>query len=105
MLLHDLSYVRSGDKGDIANVVVLARDTAAFEAIEKGLVPDAIAEHMGGLVKGPIEVWALPKIQAFQVVLHAALGGGATRSLRLDGTGKSICTILSRMPIAEHGAE
>jgi hypothetical protein len=100
MKLHDLSYVRSGDKGDIANVVVLARDAAAYKTIEKVLVPEAIAEHMGGLVEGRIEVWSLPKIQAFQVVMHAALGGGITRSLRSDGTGKSICTILSRMPIA-----
>lgn len=101
MLLHDLSYVRSGDKGDITNIVVLARDTAAFELIEKNLVPEAIATHMGGLVEGAIEVYNLPKIQAFQVVLHASLGGGATRSLRFDGTGKSMCTILSRMPIKE----
>lgn len=99
MKLHDLCYVRSGDKGDIANVVVLAKDAAAYETIEKNLVPEAIATHMGGLVKGKIEVWSLPKIKAFQVVLHNSLGGGITRALRFDGTGKSICTILSRMPI------
>lgn len=101
MKLNDLSYVRSGDKGDVANVVVLAKDADAYQKIEKALAPEAIARHMGELVKGRIEVWPLPRLQAFQVVLHAALGGGVTRTLRFDGTGKSICTVLSRMQISE----
>lgn len=99
MRLHELSYVRSGDKGDVSNVVVLARDAEAYETIARNLTPDTIAEHMGELVKGSIEIWALPKLQAFQVVMKEALGGGVTRSLRIDGTGKSMCTILSRMPM------
>lgn len=99
MQLHDLSFLRSGDKGDIANVVVMARSTEAYEIIEQHLRPDAIAEHMGELVTGEISVYKLPKIETFQVVLEGALGGGATRSLRMDGTGKTIGTILSRMAI------
>ena len=99
MRVHDLAFVRSGDKGDISNVVVLARDDGAYAALERALVPEAIAAHMDGLVDGPIAVYALPKLQAFQVVMHGALGGGATRTLRFDGTGKSMCTILSRMEL------
>lgn len=99
MLLHDLAFFRSGDKGDIANVVVMARDAQSYDVIERHLCESAIADHMGELVTGPIEVHSLPKIQTFQVVLHGSLGGGATRSLRIDGTGKTMCTILSRMPI------
>ncbi len=101
MQLHDLSFVRSGDKGDIANVVVMARSPEAYEIIEQHLVPETIGEHMGELVSGDISVYKLPKIETFQVVLEGALGGGATRSLRMDGTGKTICTILSRMSIPE----
>jgi hypothetical protein len=100
MRVHDLSYVRSGDKGDIANVVVLARDDAAYDRLERELVPSAIAAHMGGLVEGPVTVYPLPNLQAFQIVLHGALGGGATRTLRFDGTGKSMCAVLSRMELS-----
>lgn len=100
MRVHDLSYVRSGDKGDIANVVVLARDSEAYECLERGLVPEAIAAYMGDMVQGPIVVYPLPNLQAFQIVMHAALGGGATRTLRFDGTGKSMCATLSRMELA-----
>ena len=104
MHLHDLSYVRSGDKGDVSNVVVLARDADAYEVIGRHLVPEAVQRHMEGLVEGPVAVYALPNIRAYQVVLHGALGGGATRTLRFDGTGKSMCTILSRMELPEDDA-
>ena len=100
MRVHDLSYVRSGDKGDIANVVVLARDAEAYDRLERGLVPEAIAAHMGDMVKGPITVYPLPNLHAFQVVMEGALGGGATRTLRFDATGKSMCATLSRMELA-----
>jgi hypothetical protein len=100
MRVHDLSYVRSGDKGDISNVVVLARDADAYARLAQGLVPEAIAAHMGGLVRGPITVYPLPNLQAFQIVMQAALGGGATRTLRFDATGKSMCAILSRMELS-----
>ncbi|HEX4107437.1 MAG TPA: hypothetical protein VHX88_04845 [Solirubrobacteraceae bacterium] len=99
MQVHDLAYVRSGDKGDVSNVVVLAKDAEAFARLRADLVPEAIAAYMRGLVSGPIAVYELPKIQALQVVMHGALGGGATRTLRFDATGKSMCTILSRMEL------
>ena len=65
--------------------------------------PEAVGSYMSGLVTGPVAVYALPKLEAFQVVMHGALGGGATRTLRVDGTGKSMSTILSRMPILAGG--
>ncbi len=99
MRVHDLAFVRSGDKGDVSNVVVLAKDAEAYATLERALVPEAIKEHMGDLVHGTAVVYALPKLRAFQIVLHDALGGGATRTLRVDGTGKSMCSILSRMEV------
>jgi hypothetical protein len=101
MRVHDLSYVRSGDKGDISNIVVLARDADAYARLARGLVPESIAAHMGSLVHGPITVYPMPNLQAFQIVMHGALGGGATRTLRFDATGKSMCTILSRMDLGD----
>ena len=97
--IHDLAFVRSGDKGDMSNVVVLAKDDAAYARLEEALVPEAILDYLNGLVEGPAAVYALPNLNAFNVVMRGALGGGATRTLRFDTTGKSMCAILSRMPV------
>ncbi|HEY2570337.1 MAG TPA: hypothetical protein VGI27_02635 [Solirubrobacteraceae bacterium] len=101
MRVHDLAFVRSGDKGDVANVVVLAKDDEAYERLERALLPEAIKAHMGDLVAGPVAVYALPNLSALNVVMRGALGGGATRTLRFDGTGKSICSILSWMDVGD----
>lgn len=99
MTVDDLAFVRSGDKGDVSNVAVLAKDAEAYATLARSLVPEAIKAHMGDLVQGTVVVHAVPKLQAFNVVMHGALGGGATRSLRFDTTGKSMCAILSRMSV------
>jgi hypothetical protein len=101
MRVHDLANVRSGDKGDISNVAVIAHDEDAYRRLEQALLPEAIQRYMAPLVKGPVAVYPLPNLQAFQVVMHGALGGGATRTLRFDETGKSMCAVLSRMEIGE----
>lgn len=101
MRVHDLANVRSGDKGDISNVAVIARDEDAYKRLEKTLLPEAIKDYMGSLVEGQVAVYPLPNLQAFQVVMHGALGGGATRTLRFDETGKSMCAVLSRMELPE----
>jgi hypothetical protein len=93
-LVRDLAFGRSGDKGDIANVGLLAMDAAAWDRLRRGLTPELVRAHLGGLVKGDIEVFELPRIQALNVVLHNALGGGASRTLRFDQTGKAFATIL-----------
>lgn len=100
MRVHDLAHVRSGDKGDVSNIAVMAKDADAYELLERLLVPERIREHFGEEVTGAIAVYPLPNLQAFQVVLRGALGGGATTTLRFDGTGKSMCAVLSRMSIA-----
>jgi hypothetical protein len=99
MHVHDLAYLRSGDKGDVSNVAVMARNADAYALLEDALVPERILEHLDGLVTGPIVVHALPNLHAFEVVMHGALGGGATRTLRFDETGKSMGAVLSRMPV------
>lgn len=99
--VHELAFVRSGDKGDISNVVVLARDDLAFRILQRGLTPEAISLFMRGLVTGEVTVYTLPRISAFNIVLRGALGGGATTTLRFDETGKSLCSILSRMSVSD----
>lgn len=97
----DLAFVRSGDKGDISNVVVLARDAEAYAALDAGLQPEPIRDFLGALVTGPVTIYRLPGLRAFNILLRGALGGGATTTLRFDETGKSMCSILSRMPLPE----
>ena len=99
MKIDDLAYVRSGDKGDVSNVVILARDAQAYAALDRGLLPEAISDYMGGNVTGPVAVYRLPKLRAFNIVMHGALGGVATSTLRWDSTGKSMCAVLSRMEL------
>lgn len=98
-LLKDLAYTRSGDKGDVSNIGVLAFDSGAYDLLRRTLTPRRLKAHFGPMVRGPIEVYEMPNIEALQIVLHCALGGGATRTLRFDQTGKAMATALLRLEI------
>jgi hypothetical protein len=98
-LLADLAFARSGDKGDVANVGVLAKDTEAYERIKVVLTPERIKAHFGEWVGGEVEVYDMPNIEAVMVVLRRALGGGATTTLRIDQTGKAMANALLRLPV------
>lgn len=99
VLLKELAYTRSGDKGDISNVGILAFGKDNFEILRKQVTPQRVKEHYRDLVKGEVEVYEMPNINALQVVMHNALGGGATRTLRWDETGKSMCLAMLYMEI------
>lgn len=103
MLVKDMAYARSGDKGDVVNVGVLAFDDDAYQALLRTLTPERIKRHFGDWVKGPIEVFPMPNINAVQILLHNALGGGATRTLRYDVTGKAFSTGVLRMEVVDGG--
>lgn len=98
-LLRNLAYARSGDKGDVSNIGVIAFDSECYEVLCRYLTPERIKAHFGEMVKGDVEVYEMPNIHALQVVLRGALDGGATRNLRFDQTGKAMATALLRMPI------
>ena len=87
--LKDIAIARSGDKGDISNVGLIAKDEKAWEIIRKYATAEKIKKHFGREVKGSVERYELPNLMALNFVLHNALGGGATRSLSLDFTGKA----------------
>jgi hypothetical protein len=101
MLLKDIAYARSGDKGDVVNVGVLALDDKAYQLLVKTLTPERLKGHFGDWVKGEVEVFPMPNINGFNLLLHNALGGGATKTLRYDVTGKAFSTSLLRMEVAE----
>ncbi len=98
--LRELAYARSGDKGDVCNVGLLAFDDKAYQIIAREVTPQRIKAHFGDMVKGDVEIYPLPKVNALEIVLRNALGGGATRTLIFDQTGKSMSTALLRMEVS-----
>jgi hypothetical protein len=101
MQVKDVAYARSGDKGDVVNVGVLAFDAAAYERLTRTLTPERIKSHFGDWVKGEVDVFPMPNLNGFNLLLHNALGGGATKTLRYDVTGKAFSTAVLRMELAE----
>jgi len=97
-LVH-LAHTRSGDKGDTANVGVIAYDPAHFDLLKEALTPEAVKDHFGPLVKGKVERFELPNLHALNFLLHESLGGGGTMSLMTDAQGKVFSTSLLRMEI------
>ena len=97
--LKELAFARSGDKGDVSNVGIMAKSKSIYELLKKELTPRKIKEHFKGMVKGDVEVYHLPNIDSIEVILRRALGGGATCTLRFDQTGKSMGQALLRMKV------
>ena len=97
--LRELAFARSGDKGDVCNVGLLAFDERCYDILVREVTAERIKAHFGGMVKGEVEVYPLPKVNALEIVLRNALGGGATRTLLFDQTGKSMATALLRMRV------
>ena len=97
--LVQLAHARSGDKGDTANVGVIAYDLEHYELLREQLTPDAVKAHFGDMVKGDVERFELPNLGALNFLLHGALGGGGTMSLMNDAQGKVFSTGLLRMEI------
>jgi hypothetical protein len=98
-LLRDIAYVRSGDKGDVVSVGVIAHAPEHYPALLRSLTPQAVKSLFGDWVKGDVEIYPMENIEAVVVIMRGALGGGATRTLRLDQTGKSMGNGLLRLPI------
>jgi len=99
ILLKELAFARSGDKGDVCDIGVMAKTKNIYEFLLHVLTPERIKEHFLGMVKGDAEIYPMPNINGMEIVLRQSLGGGATRTLRFDQTGKSMCTALLRMEL------
>jgi len=100
-LLRDIAYVRSGDKGDICSAGLIAKTPKDYAVILRSVTPDKVKALYGDWVKGEVNCYPMDNIQAVMVVMQQALGGGATRTLRLDQTGKSLGHALLRLPAAD----
>lgn len=97
--LVDLAHARSGDKGDTANVGVIAYRPEDYEILVRELTAEKLKDHFGSLVKGPIERFELPNLHALNFLLHGALGGGGTMSLMTDAQGKVFSTAALRLEV------
>lgn len=96
--LRHLAHARSGDKGDTANVGVIALDPAYYPVLVKEVTRSRVARHFKGMVSG-VERYELPNLQALNFLLHGALDGGGTLSLKTDAQGKVYSTAMLRLEI------
>jgi hypothetical protein len=94
-----LAYGRSGDKGDTANIGVLARRPEFLPALDAALTPQAVKAWFAHVCEGEVERFALPGLHGFNFLLHRSLGGGGTASLRYDPQGKAFAQMLMDLPV------
>jgi hypothetical protein len=97
-LLH-LAHARSGDKGDTANVGVIALRPEFYPLLVEQLTPERVKQHFTGIAHGPVERFELPNLGALNFLLHNALGGGGTVSLKTDAQGKVLSTAMLRLEL------
>ena len=97
--LLDLAHARSGDKGDTANVGVIAYRPELYPVLVEQLTPERVKEHFRGICLGEVERFELPNLHALNFLLHNALGGGGTVSLKTDAQGKTLSTAMLRIEV------
>ncbi len=94
-----LAHGRSGDKGDTANIGLIALRRDFYPLLVREVTADRVKEHFKGICKGTVERFELPNLGALNFLLHESLGGGGTLSLMTDAQGKTLSTALLRMEI------
>ena len=99
MPLSRLCLARSGDKSDAANIGVLARSEAAYRFLDRYLTAQRVKNYFRDLCHGEVKRYALPRLQGFNFILTQALGGGGTKSLRIDPQGKTLAQALLRQEV------
>jgi hypothetical protein len=99
MPLARVAHTRSGDKGDTCNIGVIALDPRHYPILTREVTAARVKEFFGEMVKGAVERYELPNLGALNFLLHGALGGGGTVSLRLDAQGKTLGAALLRLEI------
>ena len=94
-----LAHARSGDKGDTANVGLIALRDEFYPLLVREVTAARVKEHFEGVSEGEVERFELPNLGALNFLLHESLGGGGTLSLMTDAQGKTFSTALLRMEI------
>ena len=100
MKLREIAHSRTGDKGNISNISVIAYDAKDYPLLLAQVTADRVKAHFAGIVAGEVVRYELPNLAALNFVMDHALGGGVTRSLALDAHGKSLSSALLDLDIA-----
>lgn len=97
--LVQIAHARSGDKGDTANIGLIALKPEYYPILVEQVSAQLVKDHFAGICKGKVERFEMPNIGALNFLLHEALGGGGTITLKHDAQGKTLSTALLRMEI------
>ena len=97
--LRQIAHARSGDKGDTANIGLIALKPEHYSILVREVTAERVKQHFAGLCHGEVERYELPNLHALNFVLHRALDGGGLMSLRTDNQGKTYSSALLRMEI------
>lgn len=97
--LRQLAHARSGDKGDTANIGLIALKPDYYPLLVEQVTAARVKQHFTGICKGAVERFELPNLKALNFLLHESLGGGGTISLKTDPQGKTLSSALLRMEI------
>ena len=101
MKLRSIAHSRSGDKGSVANISLIAYDPHGYPRLVREVTADRVKAWFGPLVEGRVDRYELPALGALNFVLHGVVGGGVTRTLALDAHGKSFSSALLEMEIPD----
>jgi len=99
MLLHLLAHSRTGDKGNIVTISLIAFRRDDFPLLEQRVTEERVAAHFSPLIEGPVERYSLPQLGALNFVLHRPIANSVTRSLALDAHGKCLGSALLALEI------
>ena len=100
-----IAHARSGDKGDTSNIGIIAFDARHYPLLVREVTPERVKHFFGELLKGNVERYELPNLGALNFLMHEALGGGGTLSLRVEAQGKTLGAALLRMEIEVSAGE
>lgn len=103
--LSEIAHARSGDKGDMANIGVIAYQPQHYPVLVREVTAERVKSYFGNFVKGQVERFELPNLGALNFLLYESLGGGGTLSLRIDAQGKTMSAALLRMEIEVEDGE
>jgi hypothetical protein len=97
--LREIAHARSGDKGDTANVGLIALKPEYYPVLVQQVTAERVKEHFGAICLGPVERFEVPNLHALNFLLHESLDGGGTISLKTDAQGKTYSSAMLRMEI------
>ncbi|PGV53804.1 hypothetical protein [Bacillus sp. AFS037270] len=101
MKLREIAHSRTGDKGDISVISVIAYDMENYEKIKEQVTAQRIKDWFKEIVQGKVTRYEIPSLGALNFVMEKALGGGVTKSIAIDMHGKSLSSALLEMEIAD----